>query len=138
MEEVMTADEVAEFRRTFETSEWLYLDKTSDSRNAIALSDALISDISSMLLLFQSTGKPILHTPNPQGPGYNFDGDVTGSYYIGDSDESMKKFIDMAVRGEDPMRERRVESYKLYIPEPHTGIGKRIADHIYESLVAEY
>jgi hypothetical protein len=137
-EGVMTAEEVDEFKRLFETSDWLYLDNTNDSRHAIVLSDAMISDISSMLLLYQTTGKPILHTFNPNGPGYNYDGDVCRSYYSADSDESVKQFIDMALRGEDPMREQRLEAHKLYIPGPHVGIGKRIADHIYESLVREY
>ena len=105
----------------------VFLDLDGDLTDAFCKSDALISDISSILVEYLPMGRPIMYlntADTPDREDYREDdSDVLAHYYSGDSFEHIVEFIEMVGANKDPMRAEResILSTYFYHPEEHTG-----------------
>ena len=114
----------------------IYVDKSADPLDAIMVSDALVSDYSSLVVQYYLTGKPI----------YSLDGDriyrdtgvVIFDYYdayLKSEGITLNDFVNMVLSGDDNRRNLRNERLKSY-PELIDGkAGKRIHESALNALL---
>jgi possible TPR repeat-containing protein len=116
----------------------VFLDLGDELTDAFCKSDALISDISSILVEYLSMGRPILYLNTQDTPKYkNYqedDSDVLAHYYSGDSFERIVQFIEMVAKNEDPMREERDSILEKYFYRPMENAGETIKDLLKDAL----
>lgn len=89
------------------------LDDTGSYLEAFAVSDAMISTFSSLITEYMVTNKPILIIQN-EPDEKNMEADVvnySGNYFRADKNAqeilSVKKFLEMIKKGEDPLKNKR-------------------------------
>lgn len=106
----------------YENASNMTLDKSSEYYNTFLNSDILISDLSSMMLEFLVTEKPIIYTHrvdlfNELGRALS-----VGFYWVNNAIE-LRKTLEMLISGVDPLKEKRKELIKkvLYIPTEGSG-----------------
>lgn len=89
------------------------IDMESDVYPAISISDALISDYSSIMFQYAITGKPILSVNHMSSlkNKYICIFDFFSNYFVNDG-ISIELFIDMVLRGEDPKKADRLIAMK--------------------------
>ena len=103
-----------------------------------AASTALISDASSFLLEYASTGRPLLYLHNPTGPGLNGDGEFVTKYcYAAETEGEIREFLDLIEAGEDPNAESRMAAYKEFMVLPPEGVGCTIQKAIVARFAVE-
>ena len=116
----------------------VFLELGDELTDAFCKSDALISDISSILVEYLSMGRPILYLNTQDTPKYkNYqedDSDVLAHYYSGDSFERIVQFIEMVAKNEDPMREERDSILEKYFYRPMENAGETIKDLLKDAL----
>lgn len=113
-----------------ETSEQAIIDKGQDALPAIGVSDALISDYSSILPQYVFTGKPalsLLHSSKARK--HKVFCDYFSDYFIEDG-VTVNDFLDMALRGEDEKKEERLKFAKASVANSDGTSGKKIHDYI--------
>jgi CDP-glycerol glycerophosphotransferase (TagB/SpsB family) len=109
------------------------LDETGDYIDTFIASDVLVSDISSMLLEYFVTGKPIIYTHrvdtfNELGRKLS-----EGFYWVENSTE-LQETLDMLMGGNDPLKFKREELIREHFYMPEGGAGVMIKD----TLQADY
>lgn len=107
----------------------MILDKSAEYRDTFLTSDILVSDISSMLLEYLGTGKPIIYTHR-----INVFNDLgmklsEGLYWVNNVME-LKKTIDMLISGNDPLLIKRKQLMSEILYMPNGGSGLAIKDVI--------
>jgi hypothetical protein len=115
--------ELRDLEMDYDNSSNMALDKTNEYYDTFLSSDILISDLSSMMLEFLITEKPIVYTHrvdlfNELGRKLS-----DGFYWVKSSTE-LRKTLEMLISGTDPLKEKRKELIKnvLYIPEEGSGM----------------
>lgn len=125
----MSKEEENDYIGRYEKSENANIDRSKEYLSTFYSSDILISDISSVMVDYFMTGKPIIYTHKTDL--FNDFGKklAEGFYWVRNWDE-LKKTIEMLKSGNDPLKEKRQEIIKseFYIPE--TGAGETIKDII--------
>jgi len=107
----------------------MILDKSAEYKDSFLTSDILVSDISSMLLEYLGTGKPIIYTHrinvfNELGIKLS-----EGLYWVNNVME-LKKTIDMLISGNDPLLIKRKQLMSEILYMPNGGSGLAIKDVI--------
>ena len=107
----------------------MILDKSAEYKDTFLTSDILVSDISSMLLEYLGTGKPIIYTHrinvfNELGMKLS-----EGLYWVNNVME-LKKTIDMLISGNDPLLIKRKQLMSEILYMPNGGSGLAIKDVI--------
>lgn len=111
-----------------ENNVWVDTDKNCGI--AFKASSALISDTSSFLLEYIPTGKPIIYTHKPDGPGLNQEcSPILESHYVATNWSELTEHLAMIERGEDPLKARRMSVGEL-LNGPENEPAKRIAEVI--------
>ena len=112
------------------------LDQASEYFDTFWSSDVLISDLSSVIMDYMLTGRPVLYCPTASGktmsddPRYAIRDLLPGFYVVHDFDE-MQSVLTALARGQDPKREIRIQ---LAAELKRDG---RIGQHILELVKAE-
>lgn len=112
------------------------IDLNSDVYPAISVSDALISDYSSVMFQYMVTGKPVLgiidETLIKEENLYSVD--YLGNYLI-NRGTSIKDFIEMVVNEEDPKKDERMNRLKASVTNIDGKSGKKIYQTIKEEAI---
>jgi hypothetical protein len=136
-ENYLTKEELQNFYDLCDEAENIYVDDSGDMTESFCLSDALISDISSVLIEYMLTGKPIMllnteHTPNYK----NIKDDDSAAFehfYSGSSFEKIIEFISMVKDGKDLRKEERLGIVENHFVNIDQNIGEKIKDDIKEA-----
>jgi len=100
-------------KRAVKNSENGILDQSSNSKSAVYVSNAMISDNSSLIRTYIMSEKPILILESSNSIKHQvlLSCDIYSCYFYNDG-ISVEKFIEMVLEGEDPMIDNRVCDYK--------------------------
>ena len=129
----LTGADVERMELSYERSSNMAIDKGGDYQGAFLASDVLVSDISSMLIEYVVTGKPIVYTHridlfNELGRTLS-----EGFYWVRNSDE-LTATLETLIAGNDPLRGKRSQLVKTLLFMPKGGAGARIK----ETLKADF
>ncbi|MCI8550478.1 MAG: hypothetical protein HFI68_07815 [Lachnospiraceae bacterium] len=104
----MTEEDVAAYKKRYQESERLRIDETPNYLEAFKWSDVLVSDTSSLVIEYACLKKPQIfcNTGCKNSPDMDI---LTKGFYIADSMEDVKKYLLMLSRGEDPLKEKRIQ-----------------------------
>lgn len=127
-------DRYLDLKDTMGATEKIIVDETKDAYEAMALSDALISDYSSIIFQYIATQKPV----------YIINGDksskeraiVTCDYYESYMEAEMKleEFVKLIVDGEDPKAELRYRTMANSVVNMDGTAGEKVFHHIMGEL----
>jgi len=129
----LTSDDVKRMELSYERSSNMTIDKGADYQGVFLASDVLVSDISSMLIEYLVTGKPIVYTHridlfNELGRALS-----EGFYWVRNSEE-LTSTLEMLIAGNDPLLNKRRELIEKLVFMPEAGAGPRIK----ETLKADF
>ncbi|MBQ5816389.1 MAG: CDP-glycerol glycerophosphotransferase family protein, partial [Oscillospiraceae bacterium] len=125
----MTKEEELEYRRKISETPNIELDEMKEYADNFWMSDALITDISAIIIDYYITGKPIIYcTSDIKLEVIDQMKEMLGGCYVANNQEDIQKYIEMLARGEDPLKEERARVAKKYFESSLNGCGKRIAD----------
>ena len=125
----MTKEEELEYRRKISETPNIELDEMKEYADNFWMSDALITDISAIIIDYYITGKPIIYcTSDIKLELIDQMKEMLGGCYVANNQEDIQKYIEMLARGEDPLKEERARVAKKYFESSLNGCGKRIAD----------
>lgn len=112
------------------------IDNERDVYLAISVSDALISDYSSIMIQYVITGKPILSVTQMSSlkEKYIWVFDYFSNYFINDG-MSIELFIDMVLRGEDLKIKDRLTAMKKSTINVDGFCGEKVHKYIKEELL---
>lgn len=118
------------------------IDKNGSYDMAFRISDALISTYSSMIPEYMLSGKPVYIYENRlnEENRKNSPVDYTNNYYkarVGEEPQ-FSIYIDMILRGEDPLYEKRMEDIKRAFVNREGTIGQNIYNYLKTELLDEY
>jgi CDP-glycerol glycerophosphotransferase (TagB/SpsB family) len=124
-----------EFMQFANESNNVILDTSEEYLDSFSLSDALISDESSLLLEYLPTRKPILFTPKAGRSLLNEDGEeLVRHLYVGKTESDLRDYVAMIARHEDPMLEERVAQIDLLLYH----VDGKAANRIIEDMLVSY
>lgn len=112
-------------------------DDGEDLMAVIGISDALISDYSSVLLQYTFTGKPALsldHTSKERTSIVFCD--YFSQYFINDGD-TIEDFIAMVIRGDDKKKEERLQYARASVVNSDGTCGKKVHEFIKEEVLVK-
>jgi hypothetical protein len=123
----LTSGDVERMEKSYESSSNMAIDKGADYQGTFLTSDVLVSDISSMMIEYLVTEKPIVYTHridlfNDLGRTLS-----EGFYWVRNSEE-LTATLEMLIAGNDPLRARRMELIKTLLFMPDGGAGWRIKE----------
>lgn len=100
-------DRYLDLKEIMNASERIIVDETKDAYEAMALSDALISDYSSLIFQYIATRKPVYVINGDRAEKENVI--VTCDYYESymESEMKLEEFVELITAGEDPKAESR-------------------------------
>ena len=105
------------------------IDKAGDYQATFLTSDILVSDISSMMLEYFVTGKPIVYTHSIDQ--FNiFGAALSKGFYWVRNEAELKSTLEMLLSGNDPLRVVREEIIKTELFKADGGAGLQIAKRI--------
>lgn len=118
----MTREQVEEYQRRYEKSDSAFIDEQRDYLPSFYSSDVLITDESSIIPEYFLTGKPIIFTYKTTHLNEFAKKISEGFYWVKDWGE-LENTLEMLMRGEDPLKEKRNQLLKdsYYIPEKGSG-----------------
>ena len=133
----MTQKQLDEFLEEKKKQDNIIFDDYSDYHAAFEVSDAMITDGTSFSIEYLGTGKPLMLTIPDISQYYNHQ-EAQKGLYIGDSVDSVIKFLENISMEKDPKKLARKEYTKktIFIPKDKT-ISEYIADNILRDLVEE-
>jgi tetratricopeptide (TPR) repeat protein len=134
---ILTSDQIRNFLNRC-SALGVLVDRNPAYLPVFAASTAMISDASSFLLEYAGTGRPLLYLHNPTGPGLNRDGEFVTKYcYTAETEEEIRKFLDLIESGQDPTAVTRRASYGEFMYLPPDGVGSTIKRTIESRLAKE-
>lgn len=133
-----TLEFVKRLEREIEESDNAVLDQNGEYDISFQLSDALITTYSSMISEYMISGKPIyiyqtrLNEENCKNSPVNY----LNNYYVESSGEApqLPKFVQMVLRGEDPLFESRMQDVHKAFQNIEGTIGKEIYEELKRSM----
>lgn len=110
----------------------IYLDGALDEyetlKSIFAKSDIMITDMSTIILLYFMTGNPIIYCP-PDYDSYGNGKIIEPALYKANSWEDVEKYLAMLLSGEDPLRDERRQLIEE-LQKLHKGAAERITQAI--------
>lgn len=132
-DQVCSAAQVEAFKTGLAATPNLILDENTSYIPAFFLSDCLISDMSSLLITYLITNKPILYLENANSQGF-LDvvsaAEVEASFDRAQEPSALFAFLDRVRQGDDPKKEARLALRTALIEKPDGHCGERIRDYI--------
>ena len=102
----MTEDEVKSYISVYEREERLFYDKEADYYATLWKSDVLIADLTTVMVEYLVTRKPIIYCVSEIAYNGFMKGILAGCYCV-ESWEELKDTVSMLQRGQDPLKEKR-------------------------------
>jgi len=125
----LAKSDLEEIERTYAGSRNMVLDRSGDYRSTFQTSDILVSDVSSLLLEYCATGKPIVYTHRVNV--FNELGTrLSEGFYWARNAEEVREVLEMLVGGTDPLREKRRELMQSLLFLPEGGAGVQIKEAV--------
>jgi Tfp pilus assembly protein PilF len=135
---VFAAGQIEEFRRNCAAAGNILIDARPSYLPVFAAAAAMLSDLSSFVLEFAVTGKPLLYLKNPHGPGVIDRGVFAGDFCPGAITEGeVTRFLDQVAAGEDLRAAERRAAYGAMFCQPEGGVGAAIKRVVDGRLAAE-
>ena len=127
-------DRYLELKATMSASERIIVDETKDAYEAMALSDALISDYSSIIFQYIATKKPVYVMNGDKASKENVI--VTCDYYEAylESEMELSEFVGLVIRGDDPKAELRYNTMADSVVNMDGTSGEKVFYHIMGEL----
>lgn len=111
------------------------IDENDNAEVAISVSDAMISDYSSLVIQYNFTGKPsYLLTGKSEYRNYQVYGDYFSNYFREDG-ERLEDFLEMLLEGKDFKKEERIRYAKESIVNADGSCGEKVHKMIYEKVM---
>ncbi|MBR2562485.1 MAG: CDP-glycerol glycerophosphotransferase family protein [Eubacterium sp.] len=104
----ITEQESKEYIQRIEENGRMEYDTNPEYKPAFAEADVLVSDISSILISWIVTGKPLIYC-KASAVFNEYIQPLTEGMYIAGSWEEVENYLDMLRRGEDPLKKKREE-----------------------------
>lgn len=128
-------DQINEFKKELRDSPNTFLDESEDLLPSFRSVDALISDLSSLLVEFLPTEKPILYLKYPKSlPMQTTYRSYEAALYQAFGPEELHRFADMVIRREDPLSDRRMAHLEPLLNKMDGRAAERIAEAIVDGL----
>jgi len=129
----MPLEEQNKMRHEYEMSLNMAIDENRSYLDTFWTSDLLISDFSSILIQYYSTGKPIIYTHRT-----NLFSDYAlalseGMYWVQNVKE-LDETISMILSGDDPLRQKREELKNKLIFVAKGGAGRAVKEQLYRAF----
>jgi hypothetical protein len=115
----------------------IVLDESPDYLVSFAVSDAMISDLSSLVTEYLPTGKPLLYLAAADGPGLNDDSGYYDALDRADDWSDIERFITAVAAGRDGSRDRRLAAIDEHFGVLDGRAGARMVEAALEDLRSE-
>ncbi len=128
---LITAEEISNYLCGLEAQEIEY-DTGCPINQAIEKADVLITDYSSIIIMFFLTGKPIIYCPSQIELNDTYS-EMSKYMYIAENEEQIYYYLEQIMQGNDYLQEKR----KMYIATEfsnHRNASKRIVDTLIKYL----
>ncbi|MEG0181008.1 MAG: CDP-glycerol glycerophosphotransferase family protein [Peptostreptococcaceae bacterium] len=118
----------------------IIIDNNPSYYEAFKVSDALITDRSSVLIEYMVTGKPVLiYDIDLKKEYYNENVfDIFANYIVGENNMTVEKFIDMVVDKNDNQKQRRLEALECVITNRDGSCGNKLHYTIKKDIIDRY
>ncbi len=104
----LSSEELFNMELFYENSDNMIMDNSGEYIDTFLSSDVLVSDISSMLLEYFVTGKPIIYTHRVNA--FNDYGKIIAdSLYWVRNESELRETLDMLISGNDPLKQKRID-----------------------------
>ena len=125
----MSEPEIVRMENEYRESPNMVIDKAGDYQDTFLTSSILVSDLSSMILEYLATGRPIVYTHRIDL--FNDLGNelAKGVYWVRNSTE-LCETLEMLLQGEDPLHEKRQELIESILVSPSGGAALRVKERI--------
>lgn len=132
----MTAADASRLEQTYRDSANMTLDRSGDYQDTFLTSDVLVTDISSMMLEFFATGKPVIYTHRVDN--FNRLGErlAEGFYWVRNASE-LDATLTMLFSGKDPLKSKRQDLLKSLFLLPEGGAGAHIKEILKTDFAGE-
>jgi len=123
----LTESELRQMEHAYSSSSNMTLDKNPDYQDTFLTSDVLVSDVSSMLVEYFATGKPIVYTHRVDvfnELGHKL---AEGFYWVRSASE-LDETLKMLISGKDPLRQKREQLMKSLLFLSEDGAAMRIME----------
>ncbi len=128
----MSKEDVENFKTVCEEESNLSLDTRKYYADTFWNSSVLVGDISSILVEYFITGKPIIfcRTLNPDQQSLKFFEKILSCCYVANSEDELLHYIDMLKSGNDYLKADREKLIVELFPYDFLSVAKKIADDI--------
>lgn len=127
----MTEEEVAEFKKHFETKNNFILDSDGDYTKSLEAADVIISDYTSLIIEELLMDVPVIYTGSTKHFGKKAKANAVGLYQL-DSRKDMNKVLTGLLKGVDPMKAIRHEVAKSIYPDEPMTVGQKMVEALME------
>ena len=125
----MTLEEQKNLRAAYAASPNMALDEDGSYEDTFMTSDLLVSDLSSMMLEYFATGKPIIYT-HRKDYFDEYGRILAEGLYWARNVKELDELLAMLLSGKDPLRSKREELKKELFFIPEGGAGRLIKDYL--------
>lgn len=131
----MTFDEQTQMKKDYDNSPNMFIDMNKDYADTFMTSDMLITDLSSLMIEYLITEKPIIYTHRKNT--FNEIGQKLseGVYWVRNARE-LDETISMTLSGYDPLREKRKELMRELVSMPKEGSGEFIKESLRANMIS--
>lgn len=126
----ITQQEVDAYLENFKLDRMVYDDK-GNYEKTFWQSDVLLTDLSSIIVEYALTGKPIIYCDTGVEPNAMFQEMLKVFYVVKTWDEAKSIVLDLKA-GKDPLKEERVKKIKDLLGEDFEHISERFLEEIYK------
>lgn len=126
----ITREEADIYLKNFEDNASLEYDTSNDYMGTFWNIDILLTDVSSIIVEFFLTGKPIIYCDTGVIPDAFFAEVIKGMYVVYNWDEAEKKLNEL-MQGNDPLKQKREELRKTLFGDDLYNITTNILNEIY-------
>ncbi len=118
----------------------IVIDNTPSYYEAFKVSDALITDRSSVLIEYMATGKPVLIYDIDLVKEYYNENifDIFANYIVGEDGMTVEKFIDLVLSKNDKQKQRRLEALHTVIANLDGSCGEKVHNIIKKDIIENY
>ncbi|VDG69323.1 TPR/glycosyl transferase domain-containing protein [Clostridium carnis] len=127
-------EEINRFFKLIKNSKSIVLDEEIDYIKAYSISNALISDLSTMLLTYLPTRNPVLYLKNSKETQI-YNKEALKVYYMAEEKSDLLKFIDMVKKGRDPLLKERTNYLKEKLGILDGKAGMKIKNYIIDEFI---
>lgn len=131
----ITVEEAKIYLQNFKNNDTLEYDTSNDYMGMFWNVDILLTDVSSIIVEFFLTGKPIIYCDTGVIPDAFFAEVIKGMYVVDNWVEAEKK-LDELLQGNDPLKQKREELKKTLFGDDLYNITSNILNEIYKDAMS--